>query len=146
MTDIKSPLTDDEATVLQIAAQGMTIGAIGRWAGAVESLLTRGLLKDMSGDKFNCVITDAGRSAMDGQEAEDDRALGKAVDRALGKAVDRMRETAIAQRSIQEMAEQCAQVLVKVAEASSVVTGDAKDIAAKNWSKLILDRALSLLR
>ncbi len=138
MTDIKSPLTDDEATVLQIAAQGMTIGAIGRWAGAVESLLTRGLLKDMSGDKFNCVITDAGRSAMDGQEAEDDRALGNAV--------DRMREMAIAQRSIQEMSEQCAQVLVKIAEASSVVTGDAKDVAAKNWVKVILTRALGLLR
>jgi hypothetical protein len=138
MTDIHSPLTDDEAAVLEISAQGMPMIAIGRWQKPIESLLKRGFLKDVTGYKFNCVITEAGRAAMDGQEAEDDRALGTAI--------DRMREMAIAQKSIQEMAEQCAQVLVKIAEASSVVTGDAKDIAAKNWSKVFLDRARELLR
>lgn len=64
MTDIQSPLTDDEATVMEIAAQGVAMAAIGRWQDAVESLLKRGFLQDLSGDKFNCVITDAGREAI----------------------------------------------------------------------------------
>lgn len=140
MTDIRSPLTEDEATVLEIAAKGMPMIAMrdGRWRDPIRSLVRRGFLKDETGDMFNCVITDAGRAAMGGQEAEDDRAIGRSI--------DRMREMAIAQKSIQEMAEQCAQVLVKIAEASSVVTGDAKELAARNWSKVILDRCKELLR
>lgn len=138
MTDIQSPLTNDEATVLQIAVQGMPMIGIGRWEVPVASLLKRGLLKDLSGDTFNCVITDAGRAAMGAQEAADDRALGKVV--------DRMREMAVAQQSIQAMAEQCAQVLVKIAEASAAVTGGAKADAADNWAEVIRNRARELLR
>lgn len=138
MTDIQSPMTDDEAAVLQIAAQGMPMIGIGRWEVPVASLLKRGFLEDLSGDTFNCVITDAGRVAMGAQEADDDRALGKVV--------DRMRDMAIAQKSIQEMVEQCAQVLVKIAEASAAVTGDSKLFAAGSWGEVIIDRAKELLR
>lgn len=139
MTDhLAAPLTDDESTVLQIAAQHGTVGAIGRWEEPVKSLVKRGLLQDLSGDYFNCRITEAGKSVHAGAESEEDKALGRTV--------DRMRDMAIAQRSIQEMAEQCAQVLVKIAEASSIVAGDAKGYAAEQWSKVILTRAKELLR
>lgn len=138
MSDVQAPLTNDEAAVLQIAAQGMPMIGIGRWEVPVASLLKRGFLTDLSGDTFNCVITDAGRAAMGAQEADDDRALGKVV--------DRMRDMAIAQKSIQEMVEQCAQVLVKIAEASAVVTGDTKIDASDNWAKVIRNRARELLR
>lgn len=138
MTDIQSPLTDDEATVLEIASKASIIAAIGRWEEPARSLLKRGFLRDMSGDGFNCSITPAGIAARDGKQAEDDRALGKTI--------DRMRDMAIAQKSIQEMVEQCAQVLVKIAEASAVVTGDSKVDAADNWAKVIRNRARELLR
>lgn len=138
MTDISTPLTDDEATVLDIAAQQGTIGAIGRWEAPVKSLLKRGLMKDLSGDTFNCAITDAGRAVMRGQEVEEDKALGRAV--------DRMREMAIAQKSIQEMVSQCADVLVQIARLSNSVTGDDPSYAAGKWSEQILLRALDKLR
>ena len=138
MTNIESPLTDDEAAVLDIASRTGTIGAIGRWEGPVKSLVRRGFLKDWSGDFFNCRITDAGKAAMFGMEAEEDRALGMVI--------DAMREMAVAQKSIHEMAEQCAQVLVKIAEASAKATGDSQSFAAEQWSKVILDRAKESLR
>jgi hypothetical protein len=134
MTDISTPLTDDEATVLQIAAQQGTIGAIGRWESTVKSLVRRGFLQDMTGDFFNCQITETGKSASAESEAELDRALG------------RMRKMAIAQESIQEMAEKCAQVLVKIARMSHEETGTASVDAAVKWSGVILDRAKELLR
>jgi hypothetical protein len=131
MTDISTTLTGDESTVLQIAAQQGTIGAIGRWEVPVKSLVKRGLLHDMTGDFFNCQITEAGKSASAESEAELNRALG------------RMRKT---QESIQEMAEQCAQVLVKIARMSHEATGTASADAAIKWSGVILDRAKELLR
>lgn len=138
ISDITTPLSGDEATVLQIAASGQSMIAVGRWEEPAKSLVRRGFLKDMSGDMFNCVITDAGQAAMQGQEAEDDRALGRQI--------DALRAGAVAQQSIQAMAEQCAQVLVKIAEASAVVTGDTEADAADNWAKVIRNRARELLR
>jgi hypothetical protein len=141
MTDqITVPLTDDEATVLQIAAKGMPMIGLehGRWNGPIDNLLKRGYLKDLSGDKFNCVITEAGRAVLKGDEAEDDRKLGQIV--------DKMRVLAVAQKQNQEEAEQCARVLCHIAMTSHMATGDDKTYAAEQWSKVILDRAKELLR
>jgi hypothetical protein len=138
MSDIQSTLTDDEAAVLDIAAQSGNIAAIGRWEAPVKSLLKRGFLSDQSGDTFNCIITEAGAAARAGQEAEDDRALGRQI--------DALRTAAIAQKSIQEMAEQCAQVLSQIAKISSKVSGMNPVIEAKKWGDIVIDRASDLLR
>jgi len=133
MTDISTPLTDDEATVLQIAAQQGTIGAVGRWEAPVKSLVKRGLLQDMTGDFFNCQITEAGKSASAESEAELDRALG------------RMRKMAIAQKQCQDEAEQCARVLCHMAMTCHTIKGDDKAFAAEQWGRVIIDRAKELL-
>jgi hypothetical protein len=138
MTNISTPLTDDEATVLQIAAQQGTIGAIGRWEAPVKSLVKRGLLQDMTGDFFNCQITEAGKSAVSGAEAEEDKALVRAV--------DRMREMAMVQKQCQDEAEQCARVLCHMAMTCHAIKGDDKAYAAEQWGKVIIARAKELLR
>jgi hypothetical protein len=133
MTDISTPLTDDEATVLQIAAQHGTIGAIGRWEAPVKSLVKRGLLQDMTGDFFNCQITESGKSASAESEAELDRALV------------RMREMAMVQKQCQDEAEQCARVLCHMAMTCHAIKGDDKAYAAEQWGKVIIARAKELL-
>jgi hypothetical protein len=55
-------LSDDEFTVLMIAAEGQSMMPIGRWQEPVESLVAKGFLKEH--DKFNCVITPTGREAL----------------------------------------------------------------------------------
>ncbi len=138
MSDVQAPLTDDEAAVLQIAVnQGVAMIAMGRWEKPVRSLIKRGFLNDASGDGFNCFITDAGKAAFEGQEAEDDRQLGKAIDRA--------RDVQMAQQNLQQLAEQAAAVLSHMAMVSSGVTGDSRHLAADKWGKVVIARAKELL-
>lgn len=55
-------LSDDEFTVLMIAAEGQSMMPIGRWQEPVESLVAKGFLKEH--DRFNCTITATGREAL----------------------------------------------------------------------------------
>lgn len=82
MADVLVPLTNDERTVLMIAAEGQSMMPIGRWQDPVQSLTQRGLLK--AEDTFNCVITPAGREAVAADDVETDRALTKAYDHTKG--------------------------------------------------------------
>lgn len=62
-------LSDDELTVLQIAAQGESIAPIGRWEAPVKKLAFLGYLRRL--DDFNYVITPKGHHRADEQEDED---------------------------------------------------------------------------
>jgi hypothetical protein len=68
-------LTDDERTVLLIAAAGNPMLAIGRWEVPIRSLVASGLMaRDASrADVENYVITEAGRKASAETEAAVDR-------------------------------------------------------------------------
>ena len=130
-----SDLSQDELTVLMIAAQGESMMAIGRWQKPIESLLQKGLMMSRGGDNFNCVITDTGRAAA--KEAED------APFRELLETGSKIGAT---QKGIRDFAEQAAQLLAKAARASHSAVGDAPEYAAKKWSEIILQRALEILQ
>lgn len=72
---IDMSLTQDEYAVLMIAEKGESIAAIGRWEKPIQSLVARGLMR--ANDKFNNVITDAGRVAV---EKEDDSVIGEVLE------------------------------------------------------------------
>ena len=80
--DIAVPLTQDEASVLMIAAQGQSLIAIGRWEKPIDSLVKRGLLH--ANDKFNNVITSKGRQAHHAHEEKIELGLANAVARVNG--------------------------------------------------------------
>lgn len=79
MTEIVTPLTDDERAVMMIAAKGNYMMAIGRWEGPVKRLERRGFLQML--DAVNYVITAAGRAALEGAETAVKRELVDAVRR-----------------------------------------------------------------
>jgi hypothetical protein len=117
MTD----LTQDELTVLMIADQGESMVPIGRWAAPIQSLLAKGYMH--ANDKFNNVITEAGRQAVNHDET-------------VVRGKDQARQAA----------EAIAVQLVDLAELSIRITGDNKKAALEKWSRQILTRALEMLR
>ena len=133
--DIAVPLTQDEASVLMIAAQGQSLIAIGRWEKPIDSLVKRGLLH--ANDKFNNVITDAGAKALEGHERNEDAVLLKVINKQL--------EAQHTQTNIQTFAEQAAQLLAQAARTSAEVTGDTETWAADQWGQVIIKRARELL-
>lgn len=70
-------MTDDEMTVLLIAAQGSSMIPIGRWEQSIFALTERGLMK--CNDAVNYVITPKGREAVKQEEKERDAAFIKAA-------------------------------------------------------------------
>lgn len=136
MTD----LSQDELTVLLIAAKGEPMIPIGRWKAPTESLIARGYMQphkhpgDPTGH-FNNYITAAGQAAV---ESADDEMRGDMT--AISVGMERE------QRRIRANAEQIAVQLVDLADASHRVTGDAQIEALEKWSRLILKRALELLK
>lgn len=136
MTD----LTDDEFTILMIAAQGEYLAPIGRWQEPILSAASRGLLKKLN--DVNYVITDAGKQAIKERDQQDDQALRGAY---LGVA-KKMDTAATTQASIQEFIRQAADLLAQAARASSLVTGDAPAVSAQRWGEVIVQEALTRLR
>ncbi len=135
-----SDLSQDELTVLLIAAKGESMIPIGRWQAPTESLLARGYLRshphpgDPTGH-FNNRITAKGKAAV--ERAEHDDASDTVM---VSKAVQHE------QTKIRAHAEQIAVQLVDLADASHKLTGDAKVEALEKWSRLIIKRALGLLQ
>jgi len=130
-----SNLSDDELTVLMIAAQGESMIATGRWKQPTESLIAKGYLQSRGGDNFNCIITEAGRAAC--KEAED---------APYNEMIETGSKIGATQKAIRDFAEQAAQLLAKAAQASHQAVGDAPEYAAEQWSGVILRRALEILR
>jgi hypothetical protein len=126
-------LTNDELTVLLIAAKGESMMPIGRWEAPVASLVAKGLLHAQ--DKFNNVITEAGRKALRNTEEDDVRHLVE-----VNNAVVEARQKASAR------ADELATLLAELATYSSSVTGDDKVTALRNWAKIILGKALEMVK
>lgn len=132
-------LTDDERTVLMIAAEGESMMAIARWEKPVESLIQKGLMR--RGDKFNNFITQAGRIALGA--AFPGTVYGDEAYRQILETAAKVRN---AQTQAAQSAEQVAQHLVIAAKASHAVTGDSLEHSAREWSRIALERALELLK
>lgn len=136
MTD----LSQDELTVLMIAATGEPMMPIGRWEAPAKSLVAKGFLKPHAhpGDPtghFNLRITPEGVTAA--EQGEDDT-----YKQVLNVGATIQHE----QKKARAHAEQIAVQLVDLAEASSKITGDAKIDALRRWSDIILTRALEMVR
>lgn len=131
-----SELTQDERTVLMIAAEGESMMAIARWEAPTESLVAKGLMQ--RADKFNNFITPAGREALKGIEQADDANFREIA----GKMINVHNCRVQARMS----AEQAAHHLSLAARASASATGDTLEAAARAWSKVVLDAALELLK
>jgi hypothetical protein len=135
-----SDLTQDELTVLMIAAEGEPMMPIGRWEAPCRSLVEKGYLKphpqpgDPSGG-HNLHITTDGKIIA---SKEEDARL-----RAVLTVNSQIQHT---QKIARAAAEQIATQLVDLTELSVHVTGDDKVKALREWSKVILTRALEMMR
>ena len=127
MTD----LTQDELTVLMIAAEGESMMPIGRWEDPVNNLVAKGYLK--RNDKFNNYITTEGRKALNRRSR-----TRKARIETTNQIVD-------GREKARRLAEKIAGQLVELANLANKVTGDNQIEALERWSRLILARALELL-
>ena len=78
-----SDLTQDEFTVLLIAAEGESMMPIGRWKEPLLALTERGLM--LKNDGFNYVITALGRKAVTDRNDNDDADLRRLMN---GKVID----------------------------------------------------------
>jgi hypothetical protein len=76
-------MTDDEMTVLLIAAQGESMIPIGRWEQPILALTERGLMQ--RNDASNYGITEKGKRAVKQEETERDAALVKEL---TGKTIE----------------------------------------------------------
>ena len=139
MTD----LSEDELTVLLIAARGEPMMPIGRWKVPAESLVARGLLQgtaspqDPSG-MFNLRITATGKKEVERQDT--------VYEQQLGDVITKSRQINHIQNKARAAAEQIAVQLVDLAEMSSEATGDDKITALRNWARIILERALEKMQ
>jgi len=139
MTD----LSEDELTVLLIAARGEPMMPIGRWKAPAESLVARGLLQgtaspqDPSG-MFNLRITATGKKEVERQDT--------VYEQQLGDVITKSRQINHIQNKARAAAEQIAVQLVDLAEMSSEATGDDKITALRNWARIILERALEKMQ
>src|SRR5258705_7494954 len=128
MTD----LTDDEVTVLMIAAEGQSMIPLGRWEKPVHSLTAKAYLR--KADDVNFYITDAGRQAIKARDKEDDALFAKVLNK-TSKLVS-------AQSTITQDGENLARTLVEMGRASMPLTGDSLESAIRKWAKAVIDRAL----
>ena len=128
MTD----LTQDELTVLMIAAEGESMMPIGRWEDPVNNLVAKGYLK--RNDKFNNYITTEGRKALNRDQIETTKAR-----------IETTNQIVDGREKARRLAEKIAGQLVELANLSNKVTGDNQIEALERWSRLILARALELL-
>lgn len=70
-------MTDDELTVLMIAATGESMIPIGRWKEPIEALTRRGMMR--AANDMNYVITEAGCKAVRDEESSRDQDFAKAL-------------------------------------------------------------------
>ena len=138
MTD----LSQDELTVLLIAAKGEPMMPIGHWKEPAFSLVTRGYLSPTRSPQdpegmFNLRITPAGMQAAEHEDT--------IFDGQLGQMIAQSSVIAHEQKKARAHAEQIAVQLVDLADASSKVTGDSRVKALRQWAKVILERSLEMI-
>lgn len=116
MAEVITQLSDDEFTVLSIASQGESLADLGqfsRWSAPINSLLRRGLM--IQKDKFNNVITPAGKTALEGHEKDQDKVIGRMIEVSS--------QIGAAQAKIRDMVNQVSDALVAIGKESNKVTG-----------------------
>lgn len=137
-----SDLTEDEFTILTIAAHGEPMMPIGRWKPAAESLVARGYLRgspspqDPSG-MFNLHITPEGTKV----QIEAD----KGMDAVFGQMLRSSSEIRKLQKKARSSAEQIAVQIVDLAALSEQATGEDKKTALERWTRIILIRSLEMI-
>lgn len=135
-----SELSQDELTVLLIAAEGQPMMPIGRWAEPTRALIARGYLMphghpgDPSGGHNN-YITVAGRAAAEAAENANLRAM-----------IGASNKVADAKQKARGQAEQIAAWLVELVALTENVTGEDKQAVLDHWVKVVSARAMELLR
>jgi hypothetical protein len=128
-------ITDDEFSVLLIAAQGEYMLPIGRWKPSIEALTAKGLMcKQHINGGSQYLITKAGRAAINDREREETEVFSVASSR-----------VAQAQKQARELVDEAARALANCAKVSSTLTGDTPETSARKWSPLILERALDII-
>ena len=128
-------LSNDEMSVLMIAAQGQTMLPIGRWEGPTKSLAARGFMKcEILAGGPQYTITEAGRAAMEKGDDDNIRAI-----------IETTSEVGTMQKEARAGAETAAQLLAKIAKLSASITGDTPETAARRWSTIVLNRALDII-
>jgi hypothetical protein len=131
-------ITDDEFTVLMIAAKGEYMLPIGRWEKPIYALADKGLLcRQHVNGGAQYLITKAGRQAIEDREKDENEQI-KAV---LNKA----KELPALSEKLRASAEQAAQLLVGIAKESGQITGHTAGEAARKWADAIRQRALDIL-
>lgn len=128
-----SDLSDDEFTVLLIAAEGQSMMQVGRWQRPTEHLVELGLL--VAHDKFNCTITPAGRAAAQEHEKKTDDATLR-----LGIEVHNTRVRA------KQILEEAATRLAEAAQLGQRVQGGPIDGHVEQAAKAIIERAKEMVR
>lgn len=133
--EVTEALSGDERTILEIAAGGGPVAAIGRWEKPALALERRGYLE---GDNFNLYLTEAGRAAFDAAEKENDRAIGRYIETAS--------RVTNAQQEIAQLVEQAAALMATAA----LRTAEVRDVDARsalaNWITVMTPEAMSLIR
>jgi hypothetical protein len=135
-------LTDDEYTVLTIAAAGQPMMPIGRWKKSAESLVAKGYLQGTPSPQdpqgmFNLRITALGTKAS--EEAE------KVQDDLLRQVLTTSNHIGHLQKKARAAAEQIAVQLVDLASLSEQATGEDKKTALERWARIILTRSLEMI-
>ena len=136
-------LAQDELTMLLIAAKGEPMMPIGRWRESAEALVAKGLLQPRPhvGDPtgfFNLCITAAGKLQAEQEDSDFNGQLRTMMD--VNGQIKHL------QNQVRAAGEQIAVQLVDLVEVSVKVTGDDKVKALREWSKVILTRALEMMR
>lgn len=140
MTDAIPPLTTDEAAVLEIAASGASMMPIGRWERPVLALTQRGFLERC--DSFNYYITQAGRAALKGEQADAERA----VDRALAAVVSKSAEIAQLRDQLADKMNTIAELIADICRQASAFSGETPEKLARAWLAEIRDQVLIKLQ
>ena len=127
-------ITDDEFSILMIAAQGEYMLPIGRWKPSIESLTEKGY---MCGQHLNgglqYTITRAGKAAIAEREQDENKQIGELITRSNTIA------------AVKKLAEEAAQKLAQAARESVAITGHSAETALQEWGKAVLTRARGLL-
>lgn len=123
--EIQVPLTQDEHSILLIAAEGGSIAPIGKWKDPVLNLHRRGLLRRL--DDMNYVGTEAGNRAGEELENENLRALIHA-NNAVHNQISKPRDEAMM------LVDQAAQLIRKAAEITAPVSGHELGNAIDQWA------------
>ena len=120
-------LTQDEETVLTLAAQGSSMIPIGRWEAPTKSLEAKGLLTRK--DPVNFFVSAVGLQVYEDRD--------KARDKDIGRMIELQGQAAIRERLIREKMNVVTAAVQEIAVAASELTGQSVSYEAKRWCAIV---------